>query len=303
MCPDANPDLVIIGDPSSALTLVADGMTTGPFIAVLILAIIPWLMILVFGVWKMRKRLAAMMGAAAKADFDALAAAAKGGEAEEADDEDDEAEAAGESVEEVMNDFLDPSYTKGLDDNDLIDINPVMTYKMNQAKKRARAAARAAQMGSEGEGESSASTGGVKVGRPGGLSRLGWKLSSKGAKDAGQKNTASEVKGIEMFLSREEDIDVKHHDSRMTAVAGESALKPSLMAVAMSNEHQSNIGRVGGRRGSTLAITAQQSRKQLQVLKTEKPELFPSGSRASSGDQNYRNSVIAADRASRVSKR
>ena len=72
------------------------------------------------------------------------------------------------------------------------------------------------------------------------------------------------------FLARDEDIDVRHYEAVTHHIAGEDSLHPNVLAMAMSKEHQSNIGRVGGRRGSTLVGTAQQARAQLKTIAENK---------------------------------
>ena len=162
-----------------------------------------------------------------------------------------------------------------------------MVYNMNKAKKAARLAARAAQLGmsveemeSGGGGAAAASGGGGGGGgRPGGLVRLGWKLGkkgAKGAKDEDRRNMAMEVKGIEMYLKRDLDIDV---DSKKDAgaekkTAGMAASKPSLLQIANSADHKSNIGRVGGERGENIAVAASHARRSLAAAKDLQPDKY-----------------------------
>lgn len=274
-----------------ASALSAGGISEMGSIFLILAAIgfLPWPFFIGFCAYKLRKRLASAATAADDSGADG------GGDEEDDDADGDKGDIEGE-VSEVLNDFMDSAYTRGLDDHSNLEINCVMMYRMQQAKKRAREAARSAALAAaaEGlEGEQGDAGGGASggTGRPGGLSRLGWKLTKKGAKEDDRRNMAMEVKGIEMYLSREEDIDTKHGDSGFRNTAGAGAINPGLLAVAMSKEHQSNLGRIGGRRASTIAKTAQEARQQLQVLKDTKPDLFAVKS-GSANDQAYRNSVI-----------
>lgn len=248
----------------------ADGQSL--FMIIAIIGFAPWLFFVPFCLMKLFAKLKAMASAAAAAEADAGA----GDDGDDGDDDEgDDGKNDSSEMDEVLNEFLDAGFTKGLDDSPDIDINPVMIYKMNQAKKRAREAARLAAAAGEADAAASGGDGGGGGGggKPGGLARLGWKLTKKGQKEE-KKNQSAEVKGIEMYLSREEDIDVKHHDVQTKKIAGDSVMKPGRMEIARSKEPKSNLGRVGGRRGSAMGTTAQVARRQLGELKETKPQLF-----------------------------
>jgi len=292
----------------------AEAADTSIFLIIAAIGFAPWPFFIGYALKKLRDRLAAM-AAGEKEDADA------GADGDDGDDEgaegEDEAE-KGEGADQVLNDFLDQGFTKGVDDSDQIDINPVMTYKMNQAKKRQAQIKRAQSLGmtveemmaQEASGVSTGGGGGE--GKPGALKRLGFTLKKKkkGAeKDDEKKNVGIEIKGIEMYLARDLEIDTKHEEREEHHLAGQNAMNPGLLAIATSGEHVSNLGRVGGRRGSTLGATAQKGRQQLAALKESKPDLFkprrPSGSsggRASSqmdaNDLEYRQKAIAKARGS-----
>ena len=256
--------------------------------------------ILFYVCYKKYKRYMDARGANAKDDGKAAGAADGEGEGEDADAG---GEFNGEELNDPVADYLDLGYTKGLDDSNTLAINPVMTWKMNGAKKRQRAAARAAQLGlsveeaaAQGGDQGAAAAG---SGRPGGLARLGFQLT-KGKGNDKEVNYALEVKGIEMFLSREEGIDVKHAEARKGTIAGDRGA--GILDIATSTEHRSNLGRAGGRRGSVIAETAAAAREQLKVLKESKADMFqsiapgagPSGGGAS--DAAYRESQIRKSR-------
>jgi hypothetical protein len=257
--------------------------------------------ILFYICYKKYKRYMDARGANAKDDGKAAGAADGEGEGEDADG--DGGGFDGNEVNDPVADYLDLGYTKGLDDSNTLAINPVMTWKMNGAKKRQRAAARAAQLGLSAEeaaaqgGDQGAAAAGS--GRPGGLARLGFQLT-KGKGNDKEVNYALEVKGIEMFLSREEGIDVKHAEARKGTTAGDRGA--GILDIATSTEHRSNLGRAGGRRGSVIAETAAAAREQLKVLKESKADMFqsiapgagPSGGGAS--DAAYRESQIRKSR-------
>jgi len=264
---------------------------------------------LFYCLWKYRKKIGSLLNRAA-ASKAAAAAASSGGNGENEDDDDDEGNAKGDIHVEVdtIASFLDAGHHAGLDDSDMLEINPVMLYRMNMAKKKARAAARAAQLGvSEDElAAADNSGGGGGTGRPGGLARLGFVLKKGGkGKDDDKKNMSKEVKGIEMFLAREEDINVRHDEEEHHTIAGSKG--GSLMEIATSEDHTSNLGRFGGRRGSVIAAQAREARQQLKVIKETKADLFAKlpvsrnscdGGRASrisqmaAADAAYRKSVI-----------
>jgi len=131
------------------------------------------------------------------------------------------------------------------------------------------------------------------------------KKGAKGAKEEEGRNVGIEIKGIEMYLSRDLDIDVRHEDREEHHYAGQAAINPSLLSIAMSKDHKSNLGRVGGTRGSVLHATAQAGRQQLAGMKVTKPDLFvprrgssSRGSTASEADVRYRQSQIAKTRGS-----
>jgi hypothetical protein len=260
--------------------------------------------------YKYRDRLKAMLSSASDA---AAAAAAAGGEEGDDEGDDDPGKGQGEGEggpEEMLVDFMDNQFTKGLDDSDLLEVNPVMMYRMNQAKKRARAAAAAAKRGlsveeADAENAGSASSAAVGSGRPGGLARLGFKLSKAGAQNEAKANQAKEIKGIEVFLSKELDIDVKHSETKNVTRAGEKG--KDAFSIATSGEHLSNIGRVGGRRGSMLTATAAAAREQLKNTLNANPARFQPkpdesrGSRRGSAmDERYRQSM-ANQQAARAS--
>ena len=54
-----------------------------------------------------------------------------------------------------------------------------------------------------------------------------------------------------MFLAREEDINVKHEEVIASTIAGTK--KNALLEATTAQDHSSNLGRVGGRRGSMIA--------------------------------------------------
>jgi len=240
---------------------------------------------------KYAKRLGALVGAAK--------ASSATGDASKRVDEDNDGNGQAKSSEgdgEILSDFFDSGYTHGLDDSDTLEINPVMMYKMNQAKRRQREAARAAQLGltpeqamEQAAGGATAGGGGGGGGRPGGLARLGFKLKGKG-KDDDKRNMSKEIKGIEMYLSREEDIDVKHEATSRVTAAGSGGR--SVLDVAKSKDHTSNLGRLGGRRGSIIAGIAHDARAQLGQIREARPEFFAKNVAAAGRDAAFRKSVI-----------
>jgi len=257
---------------------------------------------------KYRKRLLALCvrgdgGDAGGADAAAAAAAAgedDGGDGGDEDGGKGKGEGGGDEEEDPVADYLDHNYTKGLDDSETVAVSPVMLYKVNRAKKRAREAARQAALegGGDGDGGGGGGGGGAGAGRPGGLARLGFKLTKGKAGAEKENNAGAELKVIEMYLAREEEIDTKHKEAAKATAAGEHGA--SLLEVAMATEHRSNIGRVGGRRGSLMGESAAMGRERLKNLSTSKPELFkpnPAAERTSAAargaDEEYRKSVIA----------
>ena len=98
-------------------------------------------------------------------------------------------------------------------------------------------------------------------------------MSKKGDKDAAGRNMAMEVKGIETYLSRE-GFDTKAKKAEEHHVAGAAAMRPDLVRVANSTTHESNLGRVGGRRGSATVVTTKAARRQLAEMRARRPELF-----------------------------
>ena len=244
---------------------------------------------LIYVLWKYRARL---LGAGGK-DAGKAAAAEAGAAGEDEDAGKGDKPGAPDEEDDPVLEYLDLGFTKGLDDSDTLAVNPVMAFKMNGAKKRQRAAAAAAQLGLTPE-EAAARTAeqgsaSVGSGRPGGLARLGFKLTKgKGAEK--EVNHGMEVKGIEMFLAREEDIDIKHTEVRKATAAGSKG--GGLIDVATSSEHLSNLGRIGGRRGSAIAMTADAARKHLKHLKETKGDVFPGSSSGGADDSAYRESQI-----------
>jgi len=107
-----------------------------------------------------------------------------------------------------------------------------------------------------------------------------------------------------MYLSKDLDIDVRHEEREEHHYAGQDVTSPSLLSVAMSTDHKSNLGRIGGERGSIIHNAASAGRKQLGELKASKPDLFvckrrtSSGTSRSSTDAAYRKSQITAARGS-----
>jgi len=69
------------------------------------------------------------------------------------------------------------------------------------------------------------------------------------------------------------------------------------MDIATSDEHSSNLGRFGGRRGSLIAVQAREARQQLKVIKETKADLFaalPVSRNSCDGGRASRNSQMAA---------
>ena len=129
---------------STLLCAVSDSSTI--WLALAGVAYLPWIHMLCL-LYRFAKKCAKWLGGGAK---DARKKEQKGGaagaaaldaptdsEVEDVDEKDLDEE---ERIRQLLNQFLDDTYTRGLDDSDQIAVNPVMTYKMNQAKKRARQA-------------------------------------------------------------------------------------------------------------------------------------------------------------------
>jgi len=197
------------------------------------------------------------------ADAKAAGAAKSDQEAEEEEDKDDEKEAP--PAEDPLVHFLDNTYVTGMDDAAELEINPVMKYRVDEEKRAAvRAAADAAGESTQGGGSN------PMMGVPGAIARLGWSLNRKDVTgdDKKQQDIKRNKKSIESYLARNwEGMDVSYQiGSKKTAGGG--------MANALAMAQETAVKRVGGRRSSTLIMTAQKGRAQLAAALEQKPNAF-----------------------------
>jgi len=202
---------------------------------------------------------------AQRAAASATAKAAGAGD-DEKDDDDDGAQEE-EEDDDTIGSFLDPAFVQGMDDSPELEINPVIKYRVKEEKKAALLAAASGTATSGGSNSMS--------GVPGALARLNWALDNKGdaSKDAQMnKDIRREMKTIEGYISRTYEADVTVTTGLKVTLAGGD--KANALEVAKRTE----IERYGGRRQSTLAVVAQQSRVQLANHLATNPSTFAASS-------------------------
>ena len=175
------------------------------------------------------------------------------------DDDDDE---GGESYADTIKSFLDAAWLQGMDDAVDLEINPVLKYKVDEEK---RELVREAREGASGGGDGSVNP---LRGVPGAIARLNWALDQTAADnkdEAVTKEKRRQMKTIEGYISRTFEVDVAYETVKSNALAG--GVRFNALEVAKRTE----VERVGGRRGSTLALVAQQSRAQLNAYMIANP--------------------------------
>ena len=169
--------------------------------------------------------------------------------------EDGNAEMDLEDPGKAIEAFLDSQFTPGMDDSPDLEVNPVMLFRIEAGKKRAASAKanrRASRM--------SVCGGGAKTGQPGALSKLGWSMAAAAAAGA---DRAKQVKTVEAYLQRAEDVDVRKKAAKRLTVAGKSSMNVYMVAEATGKKQ---VARIGGRRASCMAGAAHMSRMQLAEL-------------------------------------
>lgn len=175
-------------------------------------------------------------------------ASTKGAE-EQSEPDEEEFLDGGDPIEE----YLDATWQPGMDDHPEVELNPILTYKIDEEK---RAALRAAAEASE-EGDNP--TRGV----PGAIARLGWALDedpNASKEEMRIKDTRRRMKNIEGYLARTFDADVSFvKAAQSTKVSGANGVRFGALDIAKQTADE----RVGGRRGSTMMIVAQKGREQL----------------------------------------
>lgn len=180
-----------------------------------------------------------------------------------------------------------------------------MVYQMNQFKKRKRL--EMARKAAEEDGEEVEEGGGEAKGqgKPGALVRLNWSLKKKAGKEEKKGNMSQEVKAIEMYLQKDLAIDTKHITSQAKNLAGSD--KKSILQIAKSADHFSNIGRTGGdwsgdggRLGHVMETAAAGGREQLKKVLERNANLGGDMKAIGTGDRGSRAS--GKPRNSRTSK-
>ena len=166
--------------------------------------------------------------------------------------------------------FLNTTMVPGMDDSPDMKVNPVLMYVIERKKREEKLRAEMEAADEDGEGGGGTASDAKKddepkeAGKVSAIKRLGWNLS----KDAAvQADTTKQLKNIEAFLQKSEDIDVRKAPMKKTTRAGERTKNPVHAAALLTMQTRGGKGGGASLHGAEIARSAELARQQLKQLK------------------------------------